>query len=289
MKKRIAVILSILLVIATATTVFAMYIDDPYAQKLLEQGYTEEDIWSLNAIFLYSDVRVTKLIVQRYEELGDWEKVREYYNVDKEQYDNYIVGQQRWKDVLDAIPDTVMNGMKAEGWSQREINDFVNKINIHEIDSEYAWGEYKSGKTIDEIVQLKETEDKAISELTTKFVVSEMTIEEYESALSKLTTANSITIGEILSEVKTLRTDVRNRHKLQSGITDKEIVYCMKNGMTNPMDMFQAKYFSKGNNVPFEDVVSTKLQHTDWISTAAEILNIPLEEYQKQVQQALSE
>jgi len=55
--------------------------------------------------------------------------------------------------------------------------------------------------------------------------------------------------------------------------------------MTNPMDMFQAKYISNGNNIALDKVVASKLKNGDWISATAEVLNIPLEEYKAQVEQ----
>lgn len=288
-KRKTIIILAILLTMATATTVFAIYADDSTGKQLIKKGYTEQDINEINAITLYSDADVLGLILQKYEELGDWKSVREYYGVDEKKYQNYMDGLERWQAVLDSVPEEVMKAMENEGWSQQEINNFVNKLNIAEVDYEYAWKQYKAGKSVEEIVKEKREEDKQISELDTAYVMSDMTETEYWSALSKIKKADNTTISDILIQVKQLRTDVRNRHKIQCGITDEEIAYCESQGMTNPMDMFRAKYISSGNNVSFENVVASKLKHDDWTEATAEVLNIPVEEYKLQVENAKKE
>lgn len=285
MKKSIAVILSIILVIATASTVFAIFVDDPLGQELINSGYTEQDIEEINAIIALSDENVLGFITEKYDLLGDWEKVRQAYKIDETKYENYMEGKARWQAVLDSVPDLVMTEMKKE-MSQYEINLFVNKINLADVDFEYAWKQYKNGVSVNDIVKEKREQDKKISDLDTEYVMSDMSAEDYMSALSEITGIdNNTTISEILMQVKQLRTDVRNRHRKQSGITDEEIAYCEAQGMTNPMDMFQAKYISKGNNVSLDRVVASKLKNGDWTTATAEVLNIEVEEYKRQVEQ----
>lgn len=288
-KKNMAILMSAMTVLLTATTVFAIYADDPTGEKLIKKGYTEQDINEINAITLYSDADVVGLILQKYEELGNWKSVREYYGVDEKKYQNYMEGLNRWQEVLDGVPESVMSAMKNEGWSQQEINNFVNKLNIAEVDYEYAWKQYKVGKTVEEIVKEKREEEKQISDLDTAFVMSDMSETDYWSAISEIKTMDNTTISDILLQVTKLRTDVRNRHKAACGITDEEIAYCESQGMTNPMDMFRAKYISKGNNVSLDKVVSSKLKYDNWTEATAEVLNLPVEEYKLQVEDAKKE
>lgn len=287
--KRIVNILIVILLITAVVPVSALQIDDPYAIQLMGQGYTESDIYEINAILLYSDANVLGLIIQKYEEYGDWSKVRRYYGVDEEKYENYIDGVARWQAVLDRIPDEVMSEMKSDGWTRSDISSFVNKLNIARVDFGYAWQQYKSGKTVEEIVKEKREQDKKISELDTEYVMSDMSETEYWTALSEIKSMDSMTISQILLKVKTLRTDVRNRHKIKSGITEAEMKYCIQQGLTNPMDMFRAKHISTGNNVPFANVVEAKLNNESWTEATAEALNIPIEEYSKQVEDALKQ
>ena len=290
MKKKMALISMIIASVISAVTVFAAKLPNDSIDELLEKkGLTQEDRWAVDAIIVNSDENVIDFILQKYEKLKDWDKVREAYGIDKKVYDNFIEGQRNWQQIIDAVPDSVMNAMVNEGWSRNEISGFINRMNVNEIDCSYAWEQYKSGKTLDEIVKEKTEQDKKLSELDTAYIMNDIPETEYWNAVAKIKGDDSTTISEILMQVKTLRTEVRERHRKQSGITDEEIKYCESVGMTNPMDMFQAKYIAVGNKVSFENVVETKLKNEDWISATAEVLKISKDEYEKQVKQAISE
>ena len=290
MKKKMALISMIIASVISAVTVFAAKLPNDSIDELLEKkGLTQEDRWAVDAIIVNSDENVIDFILQKYEELNDWDKVREAYGIDKNVYDSFIEGQRKRQQIIDAIPDSVMNAMVDEGWSRNEISGFINRMNVNEIDCSYAWEQYKSGKTVDEIVKEKNDQNQKLAELDTAYIMNDISETDYWNAVAKIKGDDSTKISEILMQVKTLRTEVRERHRKQSGITDEEIKYCESVGMTNPMDMFQAKYIAVGNKVPFENVVETKLKNVDWISATAEVLNIPKEEYEKQIKQATSE
>lgn len=261
--------------------------NDETDEELEKRGFTLEDRWAISAILVNSDENVISFIIQRYRDLQDWDQVRESYGIDKNTYDNFIDGQRKWQEILDSVPDSVVDGMVNEGWNRREINKFISRMNFMQIDYKYAWEQYKAGKTIDEIVKEKREKEEKMAELDTAYIMNDIPETEYLAAAEKI--KGDIAISDILMQVRTLRTEVRNRHRKQSGITEEEIDYCESVGMTNPMDMFQAKYISTGNKVPFENVVSAKLKNKDWISATAEVLNIPKDEYEKQVKQAILE
>ena len=286
MKRIIAVFLVVVMIIAVTTAVCAITADEDNGKRLLKKGYTEQDLDEINAIVALSDEGVISFIVQKYESLGDWQKVREAYNIDETEYENYKKTQAEWKAILDRIPEEFMNAMKKD-MNRNEINYFINQLNLMDIDFDYAWQQYKAGKTAKEIIAEKVEQRKKQSEANTMYVMGEISTEEYLKTVASITDGDEATIGKILSEVQKLRTEVRNRHKIQSGISEQEIEYCMSQGMTNPMDMFQAKYISKTNNIQFDKVVASQLKNNDWITTAAEVLNIPLEEYKKQVEQLI--
>ena len=284
MKKRIAILLSLLLVVATTVTVFAISADDRNGQILIKRGYTEQDFAEIDAITALSEESVPDFVIQKYEELGDWKKVREAYGINETDYENHMKAQAEWQAILDRVPNEFMAVMK-ETMTRQEINYFINRMNIMDIDFDYAWEQYQSGKTTEEIIAEKKEQNDKISELDTAYVMTDMSETEYLKAYSEIKGGDDVTIGQVLMQVKQLRTDVRNRHRKQSGITDEEIAYCEAQGMTNPMDMFQAKYIAKGNNVPLDKVVASKLKNDDWVSATAELLNIPVEEYRKQVEE----
>lgn len=288
MKKKIVFLAALVITILSAVTAFAAKLpNDETDEELEKRGFTLEDRWAISAILVNSDENVISFIIQRYRDLQDWDQVRESYGIDKNTYDNFIDGQRKWQEILDSVPDSVVDGMVNEGWNRREINKFISRMNFMQIDYKYAWEQYKSGKTIDEIVKEKREKEEKMAELDTAYIMNDIPETEYLAAAEKI--KGDIAISDILMQVRTLRTEVRNRHRKQSGITEEEIDYCESVGMTNPMDMFQAKYISTGNKVPFENVVSAKLKNKDWISATAEVLNIPKDEYEKQVKQAILE
>lgn len=288
MKKRMAILLSIILVIATALTVFAVSVDDQVGQNLIKKGYTEQDLAEINAIVALSDENIVDYIVQKYKVLGNWQKVREAYGIDETKYESYMKAQSEWQAILDKIPDEFMTAMQ-ETMTRQEINYFINRMNIMDIDFDYAWEQYQAGKTTEEIIADKKAEKEKIAELDTAYVMSEMSETEYWKSLAEIQGGDNATISQVLMQVKQLRTDVRNRHKIQSGITDEEIKYCESQGMTNPMDMFRAKYIANGNKIPLENVVASKLKHSDWIAATADVLNIPEAEYRKIVEETQTE
>lgn len=288
MKKKIVFLAALVITILSAVTAFAAKLpNDETDEELEKRGFTLEDRWAISAILVNSDENVISFIIQRYRDLQDWDQVRESYGIDKNTYDNFIDGQRKWQEILDSVPDSVVDGMVNEGWNRREINKFISRMNFMQIDYKYAWEQYKAGKTIDEIVKEKREKEEKRAELDTAYIMNDIPETEYLAAAEKI--KGDIAISDILMQVRTLRTEVRNRHRKQSGITEEEINYCESVGMTNPMDMFQAKYISTGNKVPFENVVSAKLKNKDWISATAEVLNIPKDEYEKQVKQAILE
>ena len=288
MKKKIVFLAALVITILSAVTAFAAKLpNDETDEELEKRGFTLEDRWAISAILVNSDENVISFIIQRYRDLQDWDQVRESYGIDKNTYDNFIDGQRKWQEILDSVPDSVVDGMVNEGWNRREINKFISRMNFMQIDYKYAWEQYKAGKTIDEILKEKREKEEKMAELDTAYIMNDIPETEYLAAAEKI--KGDIAISDILMQVRTLRTEVRNRHRKQSGITEEEIDYCESVGMTNPMDMFQAKYISTGNKVPFENVVSAKLKNKDWISATAEVLNIPKDEYEKQVKQAILE
>ena len=288
MKKRITIILSIILVVVTTAAVFVVSADDKYGQQLIKRGYTEQDLAEVNAIIALSDENVSAFVIQKYEELGDWKKVREAYGISETAYENHMKAQAEWQAILDRVPDEFMTAMK-ETMTRQEINYFINRMNIMDIDFDYAWKQYQAGKTTEDIIAEKKAEKDKISELTTAYVMNDMSETEYLKAFSEIKGGDNATIGQVLIQVKQLRTDVRNRHIIQSGITDEEIKYCESQGMTNPMDIFRAKYISKGNEIPLENVVASKLKHSDWTAATADVLKIPETEYRKMVEEAQTE
>lgn len=292
-RKAILFTMIVIFVLGTTVSVAAIYRNDSYEGKMIKQGYTEEDMLNLNAVLYLSEENVKGLILQKYDELKDWKKVREYYSVDEGKYENYMIGKRMQQETLNSIPSYIFDEMDNAGWTKSEVNDFVNKVNIHQINSEYAWKECKSGGTIDDVVKEKKHVDNERTDLDTEFVYGEMTVQEYESKLTAILGKGIVRktdnmISNEAKEIDGLRRRTRQRHKESSGITEEEIKYCESKGITNPMDMYQAKNISKGNKVSFEKVVDSKIKHKDWTKATAEVLGISHDEYKRQNEMAKS-
>lgn len=295
MKNIILFLLVVLLTISAVTSVGATYPSDSYEGKMIKQGYTEEDMLNLNAVLFLSEENVKGLILQKYDELKDWKKVREYYGVSEERYENYMIGEKMHQETLNSIPGYIFDEMEDRGWTQSQINNFVNRGNTSKIDWDYAWKECKSGRTIEEVQKERMAVDREKSDLDTEFVRGEMSIEEYEIRLRAILNKDVVrkadktdnAIADAVKEINELRDKTRQRHKERSGITDEEIEYCKSLGMTNPMDMYQAKSISIGTNVTFEKVAQTYLRVGSWSVTVIEISDITPEEYIKSLEETI--
>ncbi len=288
MKKKLIAIISVMLIAASLATVTAVATkalkeESIYEQRLRNNGYTKEDRMELEAIKYLSDENVSALIVQKKKELKDWKKVREYYKINESEYEEYITEKKLWQKDVDTMPQYILAEMEEKNWSDSEVRNFINRTNINKIDHKYAWEEIKKGKKLDDVVKEKKADNKVVSELTTEFVYSEMTVEEYEEKLSKISKRSDAEKKKIVKDAEKRRKQTWDRNKKESGITDAEIEYCKKSGITNPMDIYQAKSISKRNNVSLEKVVKAKKKHGDWTKAVAEIINVPYEEHKAQV------
>ena len=292
MKRKVMLITMIVVFfLGTTASVAAIYRNDFYTKQRINQGYTEEDMLELSAVLYLSEENVRAFVLQKYDELKDWKKVREYYGVSEEKYENYMIGQRMRQETLASIPNYIFDEMENKGWTALEIHNFVNKTDSLKIDYEYAWKECKAGRAIEDIVKEKMAIDKEKSNLDTEFVRGEMTVQEYEAKLKAILGKDVVRktdnmIADTVTETNDLREKTRQRHKESSGITDQEIEYCKSQGITNPMDMYQAKNISKGNNISFKKVIESKKKNKDWTKAVADVLNIPYDEYKQQNERA---
>lgn len=253
---------------------FAKDTESLYEQRLRLNGFTEQDELELKAIMYLSNENVSALVVNKYKELGDWKKVREYYKVDEKKYESYMLGEKLWQEKLDKIPDYIFEEMQQKGWIEHERNQFVSRLEINRIDYEYGWAEIKKGRTIEELIEEKEKEDESESKLMNEFVYGNMTTDEFRGQLLRIfKNADTERIEESVTQAETSREQLRARHKRESGISDEEIEYCKSLGITNPMDMYQGKSIAVGNNLSFEDVIKTFIKVKSWSVTIIELMD----------------
>lgn len=295
MKKIVAFLMAFMIVLTSAVSVTATNKLNSNEREWLERGYTEEDILESRAILYLSEENVRAFIFQKYDELKDWKKVRKFYGIDEAKYENYMIGKKMQQETLESIPNYIFDEMEDMGWSQSEINNFVNRGNISKIDWDYAWKECKSGRTIEDVQKERMAVDKEISDLITDFVWSEMSVQEFEDKVKVILGKDVVrkadktdkAISDAVAGAIETRESAYQRHKERSGITEEEIEYCKSLGITNPLDMYQAKSISIGTNVPFEKMVQTYLKVGYWSVAVVEVLNVSPEEYIKSLEEII--
>ena len=141
MKRKICAIFMALFILANAMTIYSLAKEGEslYEQRLRLNGFTEQDELELKAIMYLSDENVSALIVNKYKELGDWKKVRAYYKVDEKKYESYMLGEKLWQETLNKVPDYIFEEMQQKGWTEKDRNQFVSRLEINRIGYEYGW------------------------------------------------------------------------------------------------------------------------------------------------------
>lgn len=295
MKKMIVFLLVATIATSAMTlSVAASYRDDSYEGKMIKQGYTEEDMLNLNIVLYLSEENVKPFILQKYDELKDWKKVREYYGVSEEKYENYMIGEKMHQETLNSIPDYIFDEMEDRGWTGSQINNFVNRGNTSKIDWDYAWKECKAGRTIEDVQKEKMAADKDKSILGTNFIQGKITLEEYKKRVTEILNRDVMRktdnmVEEAVESIIESKKETVARWFKNSGLTDDEIEYCESQGIKNEMDIYQAKLISTGNNVPLEDVVQTFKRCNSWSVTIVELLYDDPEEYIKILEGSLED
>ena len=107
---------------------YAISADDRYGQQLIKRGYTEQDFAEVDAITALSDESVPAFVIQKYEELGDWKKVREAYGINEIDYENHMKAQAEWQAILDKIPDEFMTAMQETMTRQQSVMFTMIKV-----------------------------------------------------------------------------------------------------------------------------------------------------------------
>ncbi len=293
MKKIIVFLLVVLLTISAVTSVSAVRYDgETYEDEILRLGYTQEDVLELKAIHFLSEENVKPFILQKYDELKDWKKVREYYGVSEEKYENYMIGEKMRQETRNSIPSYIFDEMEDRGWTKTQISNFVNRGNISKIDWDYAWKECKTGRTIEDVQKERMAADKDKSILDTNFIQGKITLEEYKTRVTEILNRDVMRktdnmVEEAVESMIESKKETVARWFKSSGLTDDEIDYCESQGIKNEMDIYQAKLISAGNDIPLEDVVQTFKRCNSWSVTVVELLYDTPEEYIKMLEESI--
>jgi len=200
------------------------------------------------------------------------------------------IDEETWVQEFFTIPTHIEDEMIAAGFSEFERRQMVSRAAIVSLDIETFWNMIQSGMTADEIHYEQMAIIHRESDLLGRFIHSDMSIESFVAQLER---GNEATISELLDFVVTRRRETREYFIEISGISEDEMELAHQMGVTNPIDMSQAKSISTHFELDFVDVVQMRLQgmqgiqraqgrewhYTDWHYIVADLSGVTIEEF----------
>ncbi len=257
-RKKLYTILAVILTLAvlTTVTVYAKVIRSSWVEKKMANGFTETDAYSILAIIQLSEENVSALIEKKYKELGDWDKVAEYYGINLDDFHASVNDQISIAKATE-IPDDIYNEMIAEGMSDEECKDFARRTVTAQMDIETTWAGHKEGKTINDLIKERTELKTAQAQAATDLAFGKISTTEYTEIMEKL--APDMTISEILAYADKEINGWMEMRKATSGITDAEIMIAQKAGFKGSagfLDACRMKDAEKLSNLTFGEMVT---------------------------------
>lgn len=275
MKKKLLHVIALVLVVCSLVTitVLASRMSQEYTKQLQEDGWTENDIAIFNEILDISKEQFPDKIREAFSRLKSWDEVKKEYGITEEKYVQWQFEKNLAEEILD-IPQYIYDEMTERGYSTQEQRQFVFDVHSVQMDIEHVWAEIKNGKTLNQLFEERQQQEEEESEALTAFIIGDTDIETYNSKLESIN--SEAKISELLDYAVNLRKEVRERHIKSSGISEEEIELCREYGITNVMDMCQAKYISKGHNIDFQKVIEAKQDTDNWEAVISQVLDSSL-------------
>ena len=251
MKKKIISIVAVLVVV-TATTVLAKTFTTTVMREKLNQGYSETDVYSMLAIISGCEDKSFPEIEAKYKELGNWEDVAEYFGISQKNYEAFYQAQADLKKVTE-IPDDVYNEMIASGMSEDECFQFAITAFNGKVDVSEAWEAKKIGKTINDLVRERVAVETQKSQTASDYAYGLMTEEEYIKKMQSF--SPDMPMSEIIEFAANERKELRNFMIASSGITEEEIAFAEKCGISNVIDMCRIKNAEKISDKGYAELI----------------------------------
>ena len=252
MKK--GVIFTVILVLAvTASTVFAKTFKNITMERKLKEGYSETDVYSMLAIISNCEEKSMPVIESKYRELGSWEAVAEYYNINPIDYEISYNFQSELEEKL-AIPDETYAEMINSGMTEAECREFSMKANNAQIDVVTAWEAQKNGKTINDLIKERTALKTSKAQAATDYTFGEITEEEYIKKMKSL--SPDMPMSEIIEFAAKDRREWREARIVGSGITEEEIAFAEKCGITDIFEICRMKDAEKFSGKSFVEMAS---------------------------------
>lgn len=252
MKKRI-IFTVILVLVVTASTVFAKTFKNITMERKLKEGYSETDVYSMLAIISNCEEKSMPVIESKYKELGSWEAVAEYYNIKPIDYEMSYKFQSELEEKL-AIPDETYAEMINSGMTEEECQEFSMKANNAKINVVTAWEAQKNGKTIRNLIKERTALKTSKAQAATDYTFGKITEEEYIKKMKSL--SPEMPMSEIIEFAAKDRREWRDARIAGSGITEQEIALAEKCGITDIFEMCRMKDAEKFSGKPFAEMAS---------------------------------
>lgn len=252
-KLRIVALIIAVMISITTITVLAKTMRTDWIEQKISKGYSEADAYSLMAVMVLSDENVSAFVEQKYKELGDWDKVAEYYKIDVNEFNSFVQQQMELTQKLE-IPDDLYNEMIASGMSHEDCRQLAISAVNAQFDIKTVWEARKNGKTVNDLIQedteIKNAQGQAAADLT----FGKITEKEYLEKMQSL--SSDMSLSDILIFAAKERKHWMEFRKAASGITDQELELAAKAGMTDFFAACKMKDAEKISNLTFSEMVS---------------------------------
>ncbi len=254
-RKLISMICLILIVASIATiTVFATKALKPsWVQSKMGKGFSEDDAYKIMAIVKLSDEDQSKDVEKKFKELGDWNEVAKFYNVDLKPFDDFVAMQHQIAADLQ-MPEKVYKKMQKDGMTDEECYRLAMHIRNAGLDIETTWNAMEKGKTLDEVIKENADLKTAQMQAATDFVFGKIDEKEYIKTMHKLD--NKMTEKEIYELAEKERVSWTKSRKAATGITEEEIAHAKDAGITNILQMCELKDAEKLSELSYKEMLS---------------------------------
>lgn len=252
-KLRIVTLIIAVMISLTTITVLAKTMRTDWIEQKMSRGYSEMDAYSLMAVMVLSDENVSAFVEQKYKELGDWNKVAEYYKINVNEFNSFVEQQMELTKKLE-IPDDLYSEMISSGMSHEDCRKLAISAKNAQFDIVTVWEAKKNGKTVNDLIK-EDTEIKtARGQAATDLAIGKITEKEYLEKMQSL--SSDMSISDMLLFAAKEKKHWMEFRKAASGITDEEIALAEKAGMTNFFEACKLKDAEKFSNLSFVEMVS---------------------------------
>lgn len=255
MKRKVRTLIIVMVVIASITTVTVLgkaTFKNKTVERKIAQGYSEQDVYSMLSIISLCNEKSMPVIEEKYKELGSWDAVVKYYNINPLDYEMKI------KNILEVeknleIPDDIYEEMIDSGMTDEECKEFSISAFNSKIDIRTVWKEKQKGKTVNDLIKERTKFNNEKLQAATDYTFGKISEKEYIKKMQSLSPDMSMT--DIIEFADKENKEWKKHRIKSSGITDKEIELAKKAGMTDVLEMCRLKDAEKFSNIIFSDMV----------------------------------